>query len=270
MTETSKFWDGIVTGDSSLAPYSEEDFRTLFLNMFVGNPYVAPFTNGLHVGTYASNGAGGFDIRVSPGAGIVDGVMFFSDAIENVSVSVPVSGNYYYTLFLRKTGATVRLHLEGPTADWYPSSSSEAGITDLLLAWIRVPTGSYPRIYKPGERLLSGGRQQVKLAGRIGGGASDWHTPGTTLYNPANGIVMQFGSIQWTGAAASSGYKTVTFPYAFEAVPVFFATARVTSVINVKTISETQVEFRWFSKVLTHTSVDIYWMALGLMTYFDY
>lgn len=100
---------------------------------------------------------------------------------------------------------------------------------------------------------------------RQGGNANEWDIPGTISY--LLGFVrMQFGTIQWTGAAANSGSKVITFPEAFSYSPMFLGfsgdvdvhatgdnvTTPTGGTINWKTIDGSNV-----------SAVNLWWIAIG-------
>lgn len=130
----------------------------------------------------------------------------------------------------------------------------------------------------------SGGKIQVKDDGiddtkvgnrvpqfyrRQGGSASDWSAVGTTTYTPTS-VRMQAGSVRWSGAAASTGSVTLTFPVAFSDKPVGFAVENSTILLakhNLTitiTISASQMIIGWTDETgSTQTILDFFWQAIG-------
>jgi len=59
---------------------------------------------------------------------------------------------------------------------------------------------------------------------RVGGSGTNWDANGETVYS-AEKCVIQCGVAIWSGTAAASGSKTVTFPVPFSGKPICFASS---------------------------------------------
>ena len=104
---------------------------------------------------------------------------------------------------------------------------------------------------------------------RQGGSATDWSTVGTTTYTP-DAVRMQGGAKRWSGAGASSGYFSITFPVAFSYRPIIIATvvgdgeADRNVTFDVSDIWATGAEVYWkTTDGTTKISIDFHWLAIG-------
>jgi len=101
---------------------------------------------------------------------------------------------------------------------------------------------------------------------RKGGSSSDWDTGGTTNYTPTT-VRMQVGSDAWSGSAASSGNKSITFPTSFSNNPIVFVGIRNAAPsgfsIGAANVSSSGFTFYWADDVSTRTSVGFAWFAVG-------
>lgn len=102
-----------------------------------------------------------------------------------------------------------------------------------------------------------------KVRSRQGGSATNWSTVGTTTYDySGTNTFMQVGSI--TGNAGAD--VTVTFPTAFNQVPIVIGSNLVTnsnSIFVVATVSATQFTFRMIDSGGTQRADLAGWMAIG-------
>lgn len=176
MSENSRPWNGITTGDAG--PYSDADWQELYRYIigWGGNRAnngvflmsgVEP-DDGLKVTEQAIAAAG---ITVLTGAALIQGIAYFSDANENLTIAANASGNARIdTIILRADYAlqTVRLAvLQGtpaaspvaPTLTQTPSVMWEIPIADIAVAngfttivnanvsqrkhWVNAPPGVY-------------------------------------------------------------------------------------------------------------------------------
>lgn len=116
MTEKSYYWGGLVTGDATLAPYSDDEFSDndrIWANYDrITNCVLPSYGNRL-----AATNPSGVIIRIATGAAIVDGKFYVNDAVKDLTLNAaPGSGTDYYSVVLDKDFAaqTVRLGLNGP------------------------------------------------------------------------------------------------------------------------------------------------------------
>lgn len=103
-----------------------------------------------------------------------------------------------------------------------------------------------------------------KLRSRQGGSATDWYTAGTNTYDySGTDIFMQVGSMEYDG----SGNDTVTFPTAFNQVPLVFATASTAVDSNVfvrlATITATNFTYSLIDPDGTGNAERFSWLAIG-------
>lgn len=146
MAETSKFWNGISSGDSGF--YSLKDLHNFIELIFCQDGSVqGPVHNKLN--ELAVSYVSGTTIRVATGYAIVRGVFYKNDANIDLSVTVPVSGSNYYFVVLRRDtiSQTVRVVLLGPNSTRTPPLALERGEdTDILdeipLATVEVHSDS--------------------------------------------------------------------------------------------------------------------------------
>lgn len=104
-----------------------------------------------------------------------------------------------------------------------------------------------------------------KLRSRQGGSATDWSTAGTTTYDySGTNTFIQAGSATSSG---SSGV-TVTFPVAFNQVPLVFlsceaGTSNFAEIEISPALSATQFTFAVYTLGGALAVKDVYWMAIG-------
>lgn len=109
MAEYSMYWGGTVTGDASLAPYSDDEFsdnwRILFQQDRAVDGHIQTYLNKLVVTGAAS------PVTVATGSALVDGKMYVNDAPTTVVIPTPAVSTRYDRLVLRKNwvAQTVRL-----------------------------------------------------------------------------------------------------------------------------------------------------------------
>lgn len=210
MTQKSYFWDGTVTGDAADAPYDTDEFNSIFIGLLltanralegVIPSYHSSYSGLLHVT------ASGTTANVATGAALVDGTLLINSATVGFACGV---ANNYYTIVARKSWAsqTVRLALLGPSAVTYPSVTQTVGVTwEIEIARVFNNAGTLEITDTAYHLALN------PVVHRQGGNADSWWHSGTNNYTyRMGGIVFQFGSIEWTGGAASSGSLTVNVP----------------------------------------------------------
>lgn len=110
MTERSYLWDGVVTGDASIAPYTAQEFLKYFsLTRSDNNQGVIPGYLGSLEPSFAGSSLAA--VYVKAGAAIVDGRLYVLDEDTTVRISVPAAelGWRLDYLVLRVSGSQVRL-----------------------------------------------------------------------------------------------------------------------------------------------------------------
>lgn len=110
MTERSYLWDGTVTGDASLAPYSAEEFLKYFtLTRSDNNAGVIPGYLGSLAPAFAGDNLSA--VYIKAGAAIVDGRLYVLDEDIVIPIEVPAAalGARLDYIVIRVTGSAARL-----------------------------------------------------------------------------------------------------------------------------------------------------------------
>lgn len=232
MTQTSYPWGGTTVGDGALAPYTDDEWSDIWRKVRTTDRT----TQGVlpdYASELAVSNPAGTTIRVASGAAIVDGKFYENDTNADFSVTAPVSGTNYYRVVLRKSWSaqTVRLALIGPNTVGAPALTQTDGTTwEIALATVSITstntvTVTDTRTYvvhnsKKPLSLLS--QPVVPITARVGGSASDWNEPGTTVYTVTPGTVKHFigtGSIV-IPSGDTAAETTVSFPSSFTDGPI--------------------------------------------------
>lgn len=113
---------------------------------------------------------------------------------------------------------------------------------------------------------LAPGRVTPLLRYRQGGDPRAWARPGGQVYLPA-GAMLLAGSCRWTGAAATSGQLTLTFPARFADEPLLLCSVARTAPLYVdarcQALGEAaQGRITWYAAAPL-TEVWFHWLALG-------
>lgn len=144
MTEYSYYWDGLVTGDATLAPYSPSRYTTIWKNLFTHDGdqgIINEHGNELEVSGIA--GA----VIVNTGAALVEGYFYENTAQENVTIPTPVSDPRIDRIVLQKDPITQTVRITRligveaavPVA---PTLTQVAGaIWEIPIAQIYIDTG---------------------------------------------------------------------------------------------------------------------------------
>lgn len=146
MTEKSYFWDGTVTGDSSLAPYNAEEFNTWILSSFLSingdEAYVIPgYLDDLEV---ISSGLSSHGIIIKSGAACFDNYVYISDESINIPITRASTGNKRRDMVVLRVNLTdeeVRVAVVAgseATPDTYPALTRTANIYEVALAALTV------------------------------------------------------------------------------------------------------------------------------------
>lgn len=94
MTQTSYFWDGLVTGDASLSRYDRNELAAAFSSAFgsdYANGFVVPRVGGNLAVTETGPASAG--VSVAAGEAWVKGWRYVSDAAETLAIAPNASGN---------------------------------------------------------------------------------------------------------------------------------------------------------------------------------
>jgi hypothetical protein len=146
MAETSFFWGGTTVGDATAAPYNAVEVSSALSNVL--GSFVIPYTfdsgDGpgfeLFVGISAVIGT----VSVSPGAALVKGILYISDAYENITIASNASGNPRIDrIVLQRDTATqdVRLVATQGTPGATPTPPAVDLNNELPIAWVWVADG---------------------------------------------------------------------------------------------------------------------------------
>jgi len=292
MTQTSQLWDGQITGDAILAPYSAVAYREIFRRLLVSDEESYGVVSGgcvgqgLSITRIAQN-----KIRVGPGAAVIKGVVYINTGNVDITLQNPPQDFYCYSIVLRLSNATqqVRLLALGPLSgtssnlNWPTLTQSEGNVWDVRVANVAVRANYIYGVYPVMNRVGSSGHGVPELRARRGGSATAWNTAGTTNYDLADDTKIQVGTIQWTGSASDNGSKVVTFPKAFDYSPIVFVEPTycywycgsgcsgngpripyIASTVVVTTTTAT-IYWRYYYNVASYglTVVDFAWMAIG-------
>lgn len=144
MAQTSWYWDGLVTGDATLSPYSADEFMDIFRKLFQRDRTLEGVLPD-YLGELTVTNPAGTTIRVSDGGALVDGTYYDNTANVDNSVVAPGSGSNFYTVVLRKGWAaqTVRVALLGPDAGSPPAVTQTDGVTwEISIATVEITSGS--------------------------------------------------------------------------------------------------------------------------------
>lgn len=140
--ETSHFWNGLITGDATLAPYSALLYAQLWKKLFTGNQaddgYIDAYLNELVV----SGVSGG--VTIASGAALVNGGFYENTAQATLSVATPSGNTRIDRVILRKHWGTQTIRLiliSGSEGGGAPSlSQTEGAIWEIPLAQLSVTT----------------------------------------------------------------------------------------------------------------------------------
>lgn len=261
--ETSLPWANTGVGDGQA--YDDDEWSDWQRKLFSHDRTVQGVIPGYESELEVTNPAGN-TIRVSPGAALVDGKIYETDADIDNTITTPGAGSNYYRVVLSKDWAaqTVRVDVLGPDVVSAPTVTQTDGtLWEVSLATIRITSGGTITITD--TRRYIGLTMAPGLEAWQSFGQDDWsQTPGTTDWTPASSRI-QGGVIRWTGAAAASGSKSITFAKPFKTPPAIFLQAQ-TSMITQSTvgITTTGFTFSWATTDgSTQTQNDHQWMAIG-------
>ncbi len=102
MTETSFFWDGLVTGDASLAPYTNNLYHKIWQILFTRSDNEGVFKNILN--QLVVNGISG-GVTVKSGMALVDGTFYENDSTVSFNIPSPSSNPRADRVVIRKSWA---------------------------------------------------------------------------------------------------------------------------------------------------------------------
>lgn len=225
MTERSRFWDGLATGDATEAPY---DAPTEFAAVMMAMTQAAAITNKGGVwlddtNDFSISSTGANNQRIATGRAQVYGSWYESDANVDVTIPTPAASTRVDRIVLRKSWSaqTVRVtRIAGTEGAGVPAMTQSAGTTwDVPLYSVSITTGGAMTVtdnreilnglYGAGMRALPGG-----TAIAYGVSPSAWSTSYSAfqvgqgfsiLAHPTNGTAQIFGNSYFDG----TNYKGV-------------------------------------------------------------
>lgn len=137
MTETSYLWDGIVTGDATLAPYDKDEF-----NRYVAGMHTADSDDAVVIPGYLNDldvlWTGGLSVSVDTGAALIQNYMYVNDSAVSLAVSTIESGYFrydYVVLELDTLNQKVRLKIVEGTAVNVHTDLEYPGLTQTDAIW---------------------------------------------------------------------------------------------------------------------------------------
>lgn len=271
MAESSYYWQGNAVGDAVLAPYDMDEFLALYLRtVFLEDPTVQAPIDGYANMLAPSNS--GTTVYMATGAALVYGFVYENDAI----LSLSAAGAGYYRLVLRVLwGATQTVRavlLSGgggglPALTQVPGTQYEVNLCDIHSTGAALDTFTDKRVF-----CRSNSYRMPRIHNRIGSNSSlDWNSiVDAHLYTPfqfpiatIHTTLMQTGSIEWSGGAATSGDVTVTFPTEFTYIPiVVLSQEEAVDVVFSTVATAADVTIYWKSSV-AKTAIVFHWIAVG-------
>lgn len=256
MAESSLFWATNTIGDGS-STYSQTDMMGWIKRTF-GDGIVRGYANELAVSV------GTLSVDIATGVAVVNGSPYENDASYNLAVPHP-SATTAHRVVLRwsDTANTVRIALVSATdgVSTPPALTTTPPIYEILLADLTITAADV--ITVSDSRKFS--KSNPLVVARQGGDATDWGNPGTSNQS-IDTVIQQVGITLWNGAAATSGFLTITFPKAFAARPLLFVTSGTNFLVHVEAEADDETEgtVLWRSiDATTHTDVTILWHAIG-------
>lgn len=143
MTEYSYYWDGLITGDATLAPYTAARYTTNWKILFTREDdegIISYYENTLEV----SGISGG--VIVDIGAALVEGYFYENTSQVTVTIPTPVTNPRIDRIVLRKDSAlqTVRIYRVAGTEAGVPTApaltQTTGGIFEIPLAQVYITT----------------------------------------------------------------------------------------------------------------------------------
>lgn len=142
MAETSWFWGGLITGDASLAPYSDGEFTDIYRLLFTSDPAAQGIVSG-YLNQLAGSGSVS-PVAINTGAAIVDGKVYINDASINVIIPMPSVSTRIDRIVLRKdfAGQTVQItRIAGVEGGSAPAITQTPNVTwDIPLYQVSITT----------------------------------------------------------------------------------------------------------------------------------
>jgi hypothetical protein len=141
MTEYSYYWDGLVTGDAVIAPYSAIRYTNLWKKIFTtdnNQGIINEYKDELEV----SGISGG--VVVAKGAALVEGYFYENTTQETITIPTPVTDPRIDRIVLRKdpVAQTVRIYRIAGTEDPAPTAPSltqtTGGVFEIPLAQVLI------------------------------------------------------------------------------------------------------------------------------------
>ena len=103
MTETSFYWEGTAAGDATLAPYSSNQYHTLWQKLFTISDNQGIIDG--HLDSLEVIGITG-GVKIKTGAALVDGLFYENDSAKSIEITEPVTDSRIDRVVIRKTWVT--------------------------------------------------------------------------------------------------------------------------------------------------------------------
>lgn len=264
MAEVSYCWDGNVTGHAIYSPYGYNTAPEMFmpgifsLDNVMG--VIPNYANKLEVTQVSSS-----MVSVATGAAMVYRQYYENTTPVLLTVNLPGSGVFYYSVVLQVVYATrkARLQVLGPSLVGYPALTQDASIFEIPIANIDVAPSGITTVTRTARYLRSMGTNLLQVRNRQGGSATVWSTAGTNNYALTTGIRMAVGNAYFYKNADPYTH-IITFPLTFDYNPIVIATAGATGVIarlSAVTTTTATLELRGGAAGGTYTT--LYWFVIG-------
>lgn len=164
MTETSLPWGGTVTGDATLAPYSDDEWSDMWRKLFTADRIIhgvlRTYANELAVSGATS------PVAVATGFALVDGKVYENDAQVDVAVPTPGGATRIDRIVLRKDFAaqTIRItRIAGAEGGGAPAITQNDGVTwDVQLARVSITTAGTITVTDERDWVVSMNRSAVR------------------------------------------------------------------------------------------------------------
>ena len=265
MTETSFFWSGASIGDHG--PYTDDQFSDIYWSLFTTKNdvqgVIAGHTNALLVSNPAGN-----TIRVASGMALVDGKVYSNSTNIDTSLVTPSLGNSRYDLVVLQkdwTLQTVRMVIVTGIENVSPGApgvtQSNGSIWEIPLALVFIDDAAAITL----TDLREYAHFSTPLVHRRQGGDADWTTPGSTDYIPAL-TTLQAGATLISLIGDADGVKTVTFPKAFDHIPIVLVTCNDPDYIAVVTSASATtatIAIKHRAAALATIDITVSWLAFG-------
>lgn len=144
MAQKSYYWDGLVTGDASLAPYSQDVWNRLWQVMFSRADNEGVLDN---IDDELAVSGTTVAVSVATGKALVDGSLYQSDGLVNIAIPTPVTDPRIDRIVVRKDWSTqtIRVARVPGTENASPTAPAltqiDLSVWEIPLAQALITTG---------------------------------------------------------------------------------------------------------------------------------